>query len=200
MARLRRWGAALTRKIARAIIWIVFAAVLTFALWQANAASLIPGIGTPGVTSVDQRVLDRSRATDGGKLLAGQGLRPTDVISTYGLVTFLSAQSSNTGAASYGPYVIYSSSSNAAAKPDPNRKPDVVVDANGKSVALYQDYTNGRGATCLIVSSIDAMNKWWPDLQVYLWDKSLGDQYEITHEVLSQIPEGVSARCFTQPS
>lgn len=205
MANLRNWGNTLGRKLAAGTVWLLYGILVLLATMQAVVMPLMGSVGgvdmPTAVPPVDQRVLDGSKTTEGGKMLTDLGLKPTVVISNKKLVTFLADQQKNAGASSSGPYTIFSTGAANPAKPDASRKPDVVVDASSGSVtALYQDYANGRGATCFIATSMDALSGWWPFLQAHLWNKSLDDSYVVTHAELSQIPAGTTVNCFTQLS
>lgn len=219
MSRVRGWSQALGRKLVQGLLVALYFLITTFSIVHVVVTPMLGsalggggvGIGgqdTPTINaspegpSANDRWLTRSRETEGGRRLIELGLQPSSIITNSKLVTFLNDQQKAAGASSTGPYVLYviSGQSNPA-KPDAAHKPNVAMDAtSGTLVALYQDYTNGRGATCFIGISLDALSGWWPYTQTYLWNRSLDAKYAIDHTAVPQIPAGTTVNCYAQSS
>jgi hypothetical protein len=163
----------------------------------------LPGAQAPATPSADQVAMTKAAGTNGGQDLKGKGYTATEVIDNESLTKWLGEQEGHEGISSSGPYVLFSKSTRQAGKPDPSVEPGVLVDVNqGLEVAVYQTYSDNRGAACYNGGDVKDIRtiegQTWVFINIYLWHKSLDDSYEVTRDDLPQLPSSVkTVRCYT---
>ena len=198
---MRARGAAFLRGLGRLGFILSIAVFVGFSAMTTIRTSAVPGFGsvdTPD-TRANQATMDKAAASAAGQQLKHQGYTAKEVVSDSGLVKWLAEQEKHGGVANPGPFVRFSTGATLAAKPDPSVAPDVIVDANqGVDVALYQGYSDERGAACYNASDIRTLSSQWVVINVYLWSKSLDQQYEVKKDNVPQLPASIgTVQCYT---
>lgn len=191
------------RKLALIGSVALFLLMASFVLWTSFPQLRPYGtVEMPEVPAVDQATMERARSSQAGQEIRKLDYVPVRVESDTELIEFLDEQQRKVGVDNPGPYVRFSNTSVQASKPSTEVSPDVIIDATtGVIAALAQDFSNQRGTACFNTRGTAQLSHYWVVINVHLWNKSLFQQIPVSHNEVSQIPEGMGViPCYTYMS
>ena len=155
----------------------------------------------PSVPSVSQATLSRAADSQAGQKLRPQGYTATTTIQDPDVISWLNGLEKSASLSNPGPYVVFTEGMAEPNQPDPNVPPDMIIDANyGVIVAAQQAFSDHRGAICYNATDIRmlATPTVWVAINMYLWNKGLGEPFTLTENQVPQLPAGTTTvQCRT---
>lgn len=200
---IRNTGVKLLKLLVRLGVWLLVVIFWVMAVWTSVPLFGLNGnaVDFPEVPAVDQVMIDKAAASEGGVLLRKQLYAPTIKVSDTGLIDFLDEQSKRAGVSNPGPYVVFSQGRPKVNRADASTPPDAIVDANnGIIVAASQEYAKERGAACFNVTSIDVLTTNWVMINTYLHGKLMPLLVPVNKEVLPDLTGNLDTNCYIYPT